>query len=74
MDYSDPGQCHEKGMNFEETINVSFELEQEIEANKDEFAGLKITDEDEARIEDLSAHIKKNELLLQDVQKDIHGL
>ncbi len=73
MDYSDPGQRYQKGMNFDEKINFSYEMEQEIIENKDELAELKERGED-ARVEDLSTRIKKNEILLQDVQNDIHGL
>jgi len=73
LDYSDPGQRYQKGMNFDEKINFSYELEQEIIENKDELAELKERGED-ARVEDLSTRIKKNEILLQDVQNDIHGL
>jgi len=72
--YSDPSQRCQKGMNFEEKINFSFDVEQEIEANKDELAELKVSNEDEMRVEDLSACIKKNEILLQDLRKDIHRL
>ncbi len=74
MDYSDPGQRYQKGMNFDDKINFSYELEQEIMENKDELAELKERGEDNARVEDLSKRIKKNEILLQDVQNDIHGL
>ncbi len=59
MDYSDPGQRYQKGMTFDEKINFAYELEQEIEGNKDELSQLKEQGEDEARIEDLSERIKK---------------
>ncbi|TYO94862.1 hypothetical protein [Desulfallas thermosapovorans] len=72
MDYSDPGQRYQKGMNYGEKINFSYELEQEIVENKEELAKLKDSNEDEARIEELEARIRKNEKLLQDVQNDIH--
>lgn len=74
MDYSDPGQRYQKGMNYAEKINFSYELEQEIVENKEELAKLKDSNEDEARIEELEARIKKNEKLLQNVQNDIHLL
>lgn len=74
MDYSDPGQRYQKGMNYDEKINFSYELEQEIVENKEELAELKDSNGDEARIEELEARIRKNEKLLQDVQNDIHLL
>lgn len=74
MDYSDPGERYQKGMTFDEKINFAYELEQEIEENKDELAELKEQGDDDARIEDLSDRINKNEILRQQVQNDIHGL
>ncbi len=74
MDYSDPGQRYQKGMNFDEKMNFSYELEQEIKGNKDELAEQRERSEGDACIEDLPTRIKKNEILLQDVQNDIHGL
>ncbi|KAF1086147.1 hypothetical protein SPSYN_00886 [Sporotomaculum syntrophicum] len=74
MDYSDPGERYQKGMTFDEKINFAYELEQEIEENKDELAQLKEQGDADARIEDLSERINKNEILCQQVQNDIHGL
>ncbi|AGL03535.1 hypothetical protein [Desulfoscipio gibsoniae] len=74
MDYSDPGQRYNKGMSYDEKINFSYELEQEIVENKEELAGLKEHVEDDERIEDLEERIRKSEKLLQDVQNDIHRL
>ncbi|WP_347490192.1 hypothetical protein [Desulfoscipio sp. XC116] len=74
MDYSDPGQRYRKGMNYDEMINFSYELEQEIVENKDELAELKERGEDDTRIEDMEERIRKSEILLQNVQNDIHRL
>jgi len=74
LDYSDPGQRYKKGMTYDEKVNFSYELEQEIVENKKELARLQSAGAGDTRIKELEERISKNEKLLQTVQNDIHGL
>lgn len=74
MDYSDPEQRYKKGMNYNEKINFSYELEREIVQNKEELAEIKHGSSDSDRVKDLEERIIKREKLLQQVQNDIHGI
>ena len=74
MDYSDPEQRYEKGMTYNDKINFSYELEQEIFQNKEDLADVKHGANDPERIKDLEERIIKREKLLQQVQNDIHGI
>jgi len=75
MDYSDPGQRYKQGMSYDEMINFSYELEQEIQENNKELAEIKNEageNDKTQRVNDLEQRISKNEKLLQKVQSDIH--
>jgi len=71
---SDPGERYRKGMSYQEKVNLSYDLEQDIVDSKQKLKHLRNTGTDSAELSKLEERITKSERLLQTVQDDIHGI
>ena len=74
MNSNDPGVRYRKGMSYQDKVNLSYDLEQDIVHSKQKLSELRNRDNGSAELSKLEERITKSERLLQTVQDDIHGI
>ncbi|KJS10268.1 MAG: hypothetical protein JL56_11450 [Desulfotomaculum sp. BICA1-6] len=76
MNSNDPGVRYRKGMSYQDKVNLSYDLEQDIEHSKQKLSDLRNngTEGESAELSKLEERITKSERLRQTVQNDIHGI
>ena len=74
MNLSDPGERYRKGMSYQDKVNLSYDLEQDIVHSKQKLSDLRNSGTEAAELSKLEERITKSERLLQTVQDDIHGI